>query len=393
MKKKNPSLYFMILLLAVLSSAVLTSCIVVKAPDSDDRDDKEVMEWDSDEEEEQDEGQQNNDVDSPAGNEDNREGADDVPNSELTMQEAEDLINPLTQWAGLYMMGMLDREDELNDVLKSQIAAVTTAYGYLPEISEGNASVEINDNYYLYVSQEELRSAVKWLFVEPADVLTLPLPEETEGFCAGDGEGGALVGAGDWGLAAPRGNIVTIDNQGGILNLVTVSYVLYDYEIGGAIEELGIIEYLVQGTKEFGGPPKILNMTIMIARGDQSLLQPENWDEPISWESDDYSLTLPESWFGRFNAYQLNENTYTFAALNCQEENYTGTLFSITALPAGEEIEFPSFEILGEKDGMTYIATFPTDVEFDPENEISAAEYFDMYDYVESILSTFYFKE
>ena len=35
----------------------------------------------------------------------------------------------------------------------------------------------------------------------------------------------------------------------------------------------------------------------------------------------------------------------------------------------------PSYNVIGQKDGMVYIAEYPSDVQFDPSDERAAADY------------------
>ena len=321
----------------------------------------------------------------------------EIEESLLTQSEAEALTDPLLQWAGLYMIGRLERRESFDDVLKSQMAAVTLAYGYLPEISSEIVMAEDVDGIqyvapegYLYVSPDQLQAAEKLLFGETINNPTvIYAPDETGKVCLNDGEGGMLVQAGDWGLEGPRGEIVSIENMGGILNMVTVSYVLYNYEEDEDVEELGWVHYLVQGTEESGQAPKIIDMNIQVLFVDQEVYLFENWkNEAVEWESDAYTLELPRAWEERAHIYQEN-GAYHFICSAAASENYMGVLFTIVRIQKGVEMEAPDYEFLGEDATGVYLVMFPTDVQCDPDDGYAAREYMDMSCYVEEILSTF----
>lgn len=317
----------------------------------------------------------------------------------LTEEEAEEFILPLTQWAGLYLMGMLDKTEGLDDTLKFEIAGVSAAYGCLPEVSSESMMAEeaartwtASPEGYLYVDADKVQEAVDLLFTQPIeqmDAIALTVfPEETDSMCVTDGEGAALVWAGDWGLIAPRGFVASVDHLGGSLNRITVSYVLYDWELDMPEEEIGIIEYYVRSSSVPGESPKIEDMDIEILRIDSEAYLLENWEgENIVYQADDYTLELPQAWADRYYVYQ-QDNVDFFVCSASAEENYTGMLFSIARIPSGVNIEEPSYQILGEYNRTTYLAVFPTDVEFDPDNAYSAKEYTDMSSYIDAILST-----
>ncbi len=330
--------------------------------------------------------------------EDNRpEGEYEIEESLLTQEEAEALIEPLIQWAGLYMIGSMEKHETFDDALKQQMAGVTVAYGYLPEISSEIMMAEEVEGVwdaapegYLYASPEKIQAAEEWLFGET--VHTIPVMDDLTGtgkVCMNDGEGGMLVMAGDWGLESPRGDIASIENMGGILNMVTVSYVLYDHEEDTVSEELGWIEYLIQGTTESGQTPKIIDMNIQVLYVNQDSYLYENWkNDATEWISEDYSLMLPGNWEERVHIYQA-DGADNFICSAAASENYMGVLFTIVRLQRGVAIEAPDYEILGENATGVYIAMFPTDVQFDPDDGYAAREYSDLTNYTEEILSTF----
>lgn len=328
------------------------------------------------------------------------DGEYEMEESLLTQPEAEALIDPLVQWAGLYMIGRMEQRDSFDDALKLQMAAITLAYGYLPEISSEIPMAEDVDSIqytapegYLYVSPDHLQAAEKFLFGETINNNTVMYaPDETGNICLNDGEGGMLVMAGDWGLEGPRGEIVSIENMGGILNMVTVSYVLYDHSEDAVTEELGWIHYFVQGTEESGQTPKIIDMNIQVLYVDQEAYLYENWkDDAVEWELDEYTLELPGDWEERAHIYQ-EDGGYHFICSTAASENYMGVLFTIVRMQKGMTMEVPNYVVLGEDTTGVYFAIFPSDVQVDPDDGYAAREYMNMFCYVEEILSTFQLK-
>ncbi len=321
----------------------------------------------------------------------------EMEESLLTQEEAEALIDPLIQWAGLYMIGRMEKHETFDDALKLQTAGVTIAYGCLPDISseilmadEVEGVWDAAPEGYLYADPEKIQAAEEWLFGET--VSAIPMMDDLTGtgkVCMNDGEGGMLVMAGDWGIACPRGDIVSIENMGGILNMVTVSYVLYDHEEDTISEELGWIEYLVQGTAESGQTPKIIDMNIQVLYVDQAGYLYENWkDGATEWITDGYSLMIPGNWEERVHIYQT-DGADNFICSAAASENYMGVLFTIVHMQRGAQIEAPNYEVLGENTAGMYIVVFPSDVQVDPDDGYAAREYTDLGNYTEEVLSTF----
>lgn len=324
---------------------------------------------------------------------DSPDGEYEIEESLLTQAEAEALTDPLVQWAGLYLIGRTERRESFDDTLKMQMAGITLTYGYLPEISSEIVMAEEAPEGYLYADSEKLQAAEQFLFGEAVN--TIPVmyaPEEIGKVCLNDGEGGMLVMAGDWGLEVPRGEIVSIENMNGNLNMVTVSYGLYDYIEDAIVEELGWIEYLVQGTAESGETPRIIDVNIQVLYVDEEAYLYENWkDGAIVWDSGDYSLELPGEWEERVHIYQEN-GACNFICSAAASENYMGVLFTIVRMQRGVAVEAPDYKMLGENTDGVYIALFPTDVQFDPDDAYAAREYQDMFRYTEEILSTFHLR-
>lgn len=394
LKNKNWAVTITMVLLLVLQMFLLAACSDTTVTEQESNDEQAVIE------------ETENDPDTqPAVVEDTTEGlpedgrTDDVYEIEeslLTQEEAETLTDPLVQWAGLYLIGRSEQRETFDDTMKTQMAGIALANGYLPEIASeiemadqvSGISYEAPEGYW-YVSPEELQAAEKFLFGETVDTNYLFQPEKAGEICLNDGEGGMLVLDGDWGTAWPVGEITSIENMGGILNMVTVSYGMYDSEEDMIVEELGWIEYLVQGTEETGETPKIIDVNIQILYVDEEAYLYENWkDDAMEWETDDFVLEFPKAWEEQVHIYQEN-GAYNFVCSSAASENYMGVLFTIVCIHKGVAVEAPDYRMLGENDSGVYIAIFPTDVQFDPDDSYAAGEYTDMLRYIDEILSTF----
>lgn len=92
-------------------------------------------------------------------------------------------------------------------------------------------------------------------------------------------------------------------------------------------------------------------------------------------ETDEFSLYLPGdiSW-----EYEVIDNTaiaiyYTPA----KEDEYGGHVVTIRAYDWGENDyeEFPAWSIAGMNDEKKFVAIYPTDVQFDPNDSVQASEY------------------
>jgi hypothetical protein len=58
----------------------------------------------------------------------------------------------------------------------------------------------------------------------------------------------------------------------------------------------------------------------------------------------------------------------------------------------GEWEQLPAYQYLDENDGVYYVASFPTDVQFDSLDQERKDNYYEMRDAVEEILETFSFQ-
>lgn len=315
----------------------------------------------------------------------------------LAMEDAEELIMPLTQWAGLYMMGYIAHCPNDMNALKAEIAGVSAGYGCVPgmEPEDNMFETECSGTYrsYFEIANEDVQSAAQFFFGE--NVITSGLPDLSQGDgVAAKVDGTVYVMVGDWGLVAPKAEITSIVNMGSIYNYVTVEYVLFDYEEGTVTEELGTVDYLVEGTGDTEEVPRIIEITVYQTYEDPFMYEYENWKSTAgTFDSAEFTMQIPAAWEGRYYCYTDNEAMH-FISTVCEEENYTGELFSIVLVSAETANAYDadpdcSHMRLGQKGSDVYVALFPTEEPRDSANPYSVAEYSDMNNYVSAILSTF----
>ena len=93
-------------------------------------------------------------------------------------------------------------------------------------------------------------------------------------------------------------------------------------------------------------------------------------EERVLYETDQYELSFPLSWEGHYIVEEGQNGGIDVYNKENREEFGGGWLFSIDVYERRDEFEdFPSYEILEEKNGKYYIADYPTDVEFSAQNE------------------------
>ena len=102
-------------------------------------------------------------------------------------------------------------------------------------------------------------------------------------------------------------------------------------------------------------------------------------------DTDHFTITLTHgsSW-----DYTVDSRTsITIYNVAAREANCGGRLVSIKAYdPEDKDYEMlPSYSVIGEKNGKMYIAEYPSDVQFDPSDEQSAADYQAVFEEVNKI--------
>lgn len=117
----------------------------------------------------------------------------------------------------------------------------------------------------------------------------------------------------------------------------------------------------------------------------------------IPFNTDMYSLTLPEKWQTTvqtsINPGEYNDYFAGFYHADSNAANMGGYLFGINMFMDGDESykDYPSYRVIGriiyrQAEAYTVVAVFPTDVQY---NESTAAEYRELYDQIDSILDSF----
>lgn len=83
------------------------------------------------------------------------------------------------------------------------------------------------------------------------------------------------------------------------------------------------------------------------------------------YHAKDFSLKLPASWKGNYKVVKGKKNSFVaFCARKCYNETGEGFLFSISKYKDESYKELPSYEVVGRWNGVSYVASFPTDVQF-----------------------------
>ena len=93
-------------------------------------------------------------------------------------------------------------------------------------------------------------------------------------------------------------------------------------------------------------------------------------EERVLYQTDQYELSFPLSWEDHYIVEKAQNGGINVYNKENREEFGGGWLFSIDVYERRDEFEdFPSYEILEEKNGKYYIADYPTDVQFSAANE------------------------
>lgn len=97
------------------------------------------------------------------------------------------------------------------------------------------------------------------------------------------------------------------------------------------------------------------------------------------YHAGDFSLKLPASWDGNYMVEKSGKNKkdsfVSFYAKECHEETGEGFLFSIAKYKDDAYKELPAYELVGKWDGVSYVAEFPTDVQFVGATQEAAKQY------------------
>ena len=113
-------------------------------------------------------------------------------------------------------------------------------------------------------------------------------------------------------------------------------------------------------------------------------------NEPFVFTCDElnFSLTMPASWDGAF-AHRHEGTVVSFYELSNHQYDSSGKLFTIRFISKEIDIDFPESEMLGTYGDYNVIAMYPTDVQFNYEDDAMAQAYLQMQNDVRSVVATF----
>lgn len=96
------------------------------------------------------------------------------------------------------------------------------------------------------------------------------------------------------------------------------------------------------------------------------------------YRTSDFSLKLPASWKDNYTVLpEANKDGsfVSFYAKKCHAETGGGFLFSITGFKDDSYLELPDYELVGKWNSVSYVAIFPTDVQFEGASEEAVKQY------------------
>lgn len=97
------------------------------------------------------------------------------------------------------------------------------------------------------------------------------------------------------------------------------------------------------------------------------------------YRAGEFSLKLPASWKGNYTVEKSGRderNSFvSFCAKKCHEETGEGFLFSISKYEDNSYKELPAYEVVGKWNEVSYVAEFPTDVQFAGASEEAVKQY------------------
>lgn len=97
------------------------------------------------------------------------------------------------------------------------------------------------------------------------------------------------------------------------------------------------------------------------------------------YRTSDFSLKLPAAWEDSYIVFtdenKENGSGVSFCAKKCYEETGEGFLFAISGFTDDSYTELPDYELVGKWNGVSYVASFPTDVQFAGASEEAVKQY------------------
>ncbi|MBQ3601435.1 MAG: fibronectin type III domain-containing protein [Lachnospiraceae bacterium] len=116
----------------------------------------------------------------------------------------------------------------------------------------------------------------------------------------------------------------------------------------------------------------------------------------ILYETDTFSVQLPLSWKNAYIAIEGIENDEAYVAFyskQCQKEDEEmGWLFSISEFITTDYEEIPSYSVIATNGDVTYVATYPTDVQSAGLSKKANKQYFSLIADTENIIASFQLK-
>ena len=105
-----------------------------------------------------------------------------------------------------------------------------------------------------------------------------------------------------------------------------------------------------------------------------------------------FTLSMPNTGTWSYQAVNNDTPSLEIYYMPADEAGYGGRLVTLMAMDLDDTTyeQYPSYAIAGESEalGKRFIALFPTDVQFDPNDETQGSEYMDLLHYVQGINST-----
>lgn len=93
----------------------------------------------------------------------------------------------------------------------------------------------------------------------------------------------------------------------------------------------------------------------------------------------DFSLKLPASWKNKYivatKGTKQKNSFVAFYAKKCHRETKAGFLFAIVRFQDESYQELPAYELVGKWNGISYVAEFPTDVQFEGASKEAVKQY------------------
>ena len=98
------------------------------------------------------------------------------------------------------------------------------------------------------------------------------------------------------------------------------------------------------------------------------------------YRASDFSLKLPAAWENNYTVYTQGKKTengsyVTFYAKKCHEETGEGFVFGITRYKDNSYTDLPDYELVGRWNNVSYVAVFPTDVQFEGASKEATKQY------------------